>query len=125
MDMSRFGVNPRVHLFFGGRYPCDLYDLHTLWQIASQNPWLSVTPVSEFSTNPPWAGDFPVVEPPRGLHVRQTGLLPEVVTRYGSWGDRQILLSGGPAMIAATKAALLARGADVGRIQHDPVTEPA
>jgi NAD(P)H-flavin reductase/hemoglobin-like flavoprotein len=121
MDMSRFGVNPRVHLFFGGRYPCDLYDLHTLWQIASQNPWLSVTPVSEFSTNPPWAADFPVVEPPRGLHVRQTGLLPEVVTRYGNWGDRQILISGGPAMIAATKAALLAKGADAQRIQHDPL----
>lgn len=121
MDLSRFAENPRVHLFFGGRYPCDLYDLHTLWQIASTNPWLSVTPVSEFSTNPPWAADFPVTDPPRGLHVRQTGLLPDVVTRYGSWGDRQILISGGPAMIEATKAALLAKGADAARIQHDPV----
>jgi NAD(P)H-flavin reductase len=112
-----------VHLFFGGRYPCDLYDLHTLWQIASTNPWLSVTPVSEFSTNPPWADDFPVTDPPRGLHVRQTGLLPDVVTRYGSWGDRQILISGGPAMIEATKAALLAKGADAARIQHDPLVD--
>ncbi len=121
MDLSRFAVNPRVHLFFGGRYPCDLYDLRTLWQIASGNPWLSVTPVSEFSTNPPWAADYPVVEPPRGLHVRQTGLLPDVVTRYGSWGDRQILISGGPRMIEATRAALTAKGAEPHRIQHDPL----
>ncbi|BBY27720.1 FAD-binding oxidoreductase [Mycolicibacterium sediminis] len=120
MDLQRFAVNPRVHLFYGATYPCDLYDLHTLWQIASTNPWLSVTPVSQFATNPPWAVDYPVEPPPRGLHVRQTGILADVVTSYGNWGDRQILISGGPAMIAATKAALVAKGADRERIQHDP-----
>ena len=99
-------MNPRVHLFFGARYPCELYDLQTLWQIAAHNPWLSVSPVSEYSNDPPWAADYPDVQPPRGLHVRQTGKLPEVVTRYGSWGDRQILICGGPAMVEATKAAL-------------------
>jgi NAD(P)H-flavin reductase/hemoglobin-like flavoprotein len=121
MDLTRRAVNPRVHLFFGGRYPCDLYDLKTLWQIASTNPWLSVTPVSEYSTNPPWASDYPDVEPPRGLHVRQLGLLPDVVTRYGSWGDRQILVCGGPQMVEATRAALIAKGAPAHRIQHDPL----
>ncbi|KAA0102080.1 2-polyprenylphenol hydroxylase [Mycolicibacterium sp. P1-18] len=121
MNLARWGQNPRVHLFFGAKYPCDLYDLDTLWQVASTNPWLSVTPVSEYSTNPPWAADYPTVEPPRGLHVRQTGTLPEVVTRYGSWSDRQILVCGGPAMVTATRAALIARGADPRRIQHDPL----
>ncbi|HEV7420203.1 MAG TPA: FAD-binding oxidoreductase, partial [Mycobacterium sp.] len=121
MDLTRWGVNPRVHLFFGARYPCDLYDLKTLWQVASTNPWLSVTPVSEYSTNPPWAADYPDVEPPRGLHVRQTGTLPDVVTRYGGWGDRQILVCGGPQMVEATKAALIAKGADPLSIQHDPL----
>jgi NAD(P)H-flavin reductase/hemoglobin-like flavoprotein len=121
MDLQRFGGNPRVHLFFGARYPCDLYDLQTLWKVASMNPWLSVTPVSEYSTNPPWAGDYPDVAPPRGLHVRQTGTLAEVVTRYGSWSDRQILVSGGPQMVDATKAALIAKGAKAERIQHDPL----
>jgi len=120
MDMARFGVNPRVHLFFGARYPCELYDLQTLWQIAAQNPWLSVTPVSEYATDPPWAGDYPNPTPPRGLHVRQTGLLPDVVTRYGGWGDRQILISGNPDMVDATKAALIAKGAPPERITHDP-----
>lgn len=121
MDLCRWADNPRVHLFFGARYPCDLYDLKTLWQVASTNPWLSVTPVSEYSTNPPWAGDYPDVEPPRGLHVRQTGTLPEVVTRYGNWGDRQILVCGGPQMVEATVAALVAKGADPSAIQRDPL----
>ncbi|MFV8054375.1 FAD-binding oxidoreductase [Mycobacterium sp. 48b] len=122
MDMTLHGENPRVHLFFGGRYPCDLYDLKTLWHIASTNPWLSVTPVSEYSTDPPWAGQYPSVQPPRGLHVRQTGTLAEVVTKYGNWGDRQILICGGPDMVTATKAALVERGAPAERIQHDPLT---
>ncbi|OMC37946.1 2-polyprenylphenol hydroxylase [Mycobacterium sp. GA-1841] len=122
MDMTLHGENPRVHLFFGGRYPCDLYDLKTLWHIASTNPWLSVTPVSEYSTDPPWAGQYPDVQPPRGLHVRQTGTLAEVVTRYGNWGDRQILVCGGPEMVTATKSALIERGAPADRIQHDPLT---
>jgi NAD(P)H-flavin reductase/hemoglobin-like flavoprotein len=121
MDLTRSAVNPRVHLFFGARYPCDLYDLKTLWQVASTNPWLSVTPVSEYSTNPPWAADYPDVAPPRGLHVRQTGTLPDVVTKYGSWGDRQILVCGGPQMVEATKAALISKGADPRSIQHDPL----
>lgn len=122
MDMTRFGVNPRVHLFFGGRYPCELYDLRTLWQIAAGNPWLSVSPVSDYAGDPPWAADYPDVAPPRGLHVRQTGRLPEVVTRYGGWGDRQILVSGGPNMVRATTAALIAKGAPPERIQHDPLS---
>uniref|UniRef100_UPI003516E3E9 FAD-binding oxidoreductase n=1 Tax=Mycolicibacterium hippocampi TaxID=659824 RepID=UPI003516E3E9 len=121
MDLTRFGENPRVHLFFGARYPCELYDLRTLWEIASTNPWLSVTPVSELSFDPPWAADYPDATPPRGLHVRQTGALPEVVTRYGSWSDRQILLCGKPEMVQATKAALIAKGAPAEQIRHDPL----
>ncbi len=122
MDLSRFAVNPRVHLFFGARYRCELYDLRTLWQIAAHNPWLSVSPVSEYNNDPAWAADYPDVSPPRGLHVRQTGRLPDVVTRYGAWSDRQILICGGPAMVRATKAALVAKGAPPEHIQHDPLS---
>ena len=121
MDLTRFGDNPRVHLFFGARFPCELYDLRTLWQIAAHNPWLSVSPVSEFAQDPPWASEYPDVQPPRGLHVRQTGKLPDVVTRYGNWGDRQILICGGPAMVTATMESLIAKGAPVENIQHDPL----
>lgn len=122
MDLTRWGENPRVHLFFGGRYPCELYDLQTLWQIAANNPWLAVTPVSEFAADPGWAADYPDVTPPRGLHLRQTGRLMDVVTRYGNWGDRQILISGGPKMVRATKDALIAKGAPPERIAHDPLS---
>ncbi|BCP07451.1 FAD-binding oxidoreductase [Mycobacterium paraintracellulare] len=121
MDLSRYAVNPRIHLFFGARYRCELYDLPTLWQVASHNPWLSVSPVSEYSADPAWAADYPDVTPPRGLHVHQIGRLPDVVTKYGGWGDRQILICGGPAMVSATKSALLAKGAPPERIQHDPL----
>ena len=121
MDLLQFGDNPRVHLFFGGRYPCELYDLPKLWQIAGCSPWLSVTPVSEFYGDPSWAADYPDVQPPRGLHVRQTGRLPEVVSRYGAWSDRQILICGRPEMVRATRAALIAGGAPAERVQHDPL----
>lgn len=121
MDLARFDENPRVHVFFGACHPGELYDLPTLWQIASYSSWLSVSPVSEFHGDPPWAADFPDPQPPRGLHVRQTGRLPEVVSRYGGWGDRQILICGRPAMVVATRDALIANGAHPGRIQHDPL----
>jgi NAD(P)H-flavin reductase len=78
-------------------------------EIASTNPWLSVSPVSEYPADLPWAADYPDVQPPRGLHVRQSGRLPEVVSRYGGWGDRQILICGRPEMVRATRAALLAK----------------
>lgn len=122
LDLGRYAVNPRVHLFFGARYRCELYDLPTLWQIAAHNPWLSVSPVSEYGADPPWAADYPDCTPPRGLHVHQTGRLPDVVTRYGGWGDRQILICGGPGMVLATRAALIAKGAPPERIQHDPLS---
>jgi NAD(P)H-flavin reductase/hemoglobin-like flavoprotein len=122
MDLARYADNPRVHLFFGARYRCELYDLPTLWQVAAHNPWLSVSPVSEYSRDPAWAAEYPDVTPPRGLHVPQSGRLPEVVTKYGAWGDRQILICGGPAMVRATKAALIAKGAAPQRIQHDPLS---
>jgi NAD(P)H-flavin reductase/hemoglobin-like flavoprotein len=122
MDLSRYVENPRVHLFFGARYPCELYDLPALWQVAAHNPWLSVSPVSEYNRDPAWAAGYPDATPPRGLHVHQTGRLPEVVTKYGGWGDRQILICGGPAMVRATSAALIAKGTPPERIQHDPLS---
>ena len=121
MDLAQWATNPRVHLFFGARYPCELYDLRTLWEIASHCPWLSVSPVSYVDRDPPWAAQYPDVAPPRGLHLRQTGRLPEVVTKYGAWGDRQIFICGGPEMVAATKKALITKGAPAEGIQHDPL----
>ena len=121
MELAQWASNPRVHLFFGARHPCELYDLHTLWHLAAHNPWLSVTPVSDDNRNPPWAAEYPDVQPPRGLHLRQTGRLPAAVTKYGAWGDRQIFICGNPDMVAATKSALIAKGTPPERIHHDPL----
>lgn len=121
LDLMRLEEKPLVHLFFGARYPCELYDLPMLWQIANCSPWLFVTPVSEFPADPSWAADYPDVQPPRGLHVRQIGRLDEVVSAYGGWTDRQILICGRPDMVRSTRAALLAKGAPPERIQHDPL----
>ncbi len=90
MDLSRYAENPRVHLFFGARYRCELYDLPTLWQVAAHNPWLSVSPVSEYNSDPAWADDYPDVTPPRGLHVHQIGQLPgggDEIRRLGRPAD--------------------------------------
>lgn len=121
LDLMRLEEKPRVHLFFGARHPCELYDLPTLWEIANCSPWLSVTPVTELPVDPWWADDYPDPTPPRGLHVQQIGRLPEVVGGYGGWSDRQILVCGRPDMVRATRAALVAHGTPVERIQHDPL----
>ena len=58
---------------------------------------------------------------PQTLHRFTYGRLDKVVTAYGGWGDRQIILSGPPAMLRATKEALIARGAPPEAISHDPL----
>jgi len=65
----------------------DLYDLENLQRIAQSNPWLTVVPV---------------VESEPGLQGYEHGSLADVVTRYGSWSDREVLVCGSPAMIRAT-----------------------
>jgi NAD(P)H-flavin reductase len=120
MEMAARGVNPRVHLFVGGRYPCDLYDVENMWQLSLSNPWLSVVPVCERDANPWWHPE-PPADPPYGMHRRLVGPLGAIVASFGSWADRQIQISGSPRMIERTRAALLTRGTPEGQISFDPV----
>lgn len=120
MDMAMKAENPRVHLFVGGKYPCDLYDIETLWQLSLSNPWLTVVPVSEENENPWWHA-VPVPDEPPGLHRRLQGRLGQVVARFGSWADRQIQISGSPAMIKTTVYALQSGGTPPELIRHDPL----
>ncbi|RZS37870.1 NAD(P)H-flavin reductase [Herbihabitans rhizosphaerae] len=103
--LARWGENPRVHLFYGGRTREDLYDLDHLQRIASTNPWLTVVPVTE--------SDDPGME---------HGTLADVVTRYGAWADRQVLVAGSPAMIRSTVSRMLVAGTPLDRITYDPFT---
>ncbi|PAY23351.1 oxidoreductase [Dietzia natronolimnaea] len=117
MDMMRHGANPRVHLFYGARHPGDLYDLPTLVDLAATAPWLTIQPVSEEDTDPWWAGARQ--ELPRTLHRRQTGTLVDVVTGWGSWADRQVLLAGSPEMLRATVRGMVAVGTPRENISFD------
>jgi len=117
LDMMRHSHNPRVHLFYGARYPGDLYDLPTLVDLARTAPWLTIQPVSESDEDPWWAG--PRQDLPRTLHRRQTGTLVDVVTGWGSWADRQVLVSGSPQMLRATVQGMVAAGTPRENIAYD------
>ncbi|NLE81718.1 MAG: flavoprotein [Rhodococcus sp.] len=120
MDMAMRAENPRVHFFVGGKYPCDLYDLETLWQLSLSNPWLTIVPVSEEDENP-WWHSAPMPQCPSGLHQRLHGPIGRVVAQFGSWADRQIQISGSPAMIKTTLYALQSVGTPSSQISHDPL----
>ncbi|NLU83248.1 globin domain-containing protein [Rhodococcus sp. HNM0569] len=120
MEMAMRGTNPRVHLFVGGTYPRDCYDLETLWQLSLSNPWLTVVPVSE-EADDPWWHTAPPVELPPGMHRPLTGPIGKVVASFGSWADRTIQISGSPSMIKTTIYALRGAGTPPEIIQHDPL----
>ncbi|KAA2251364.1 flavohemoprotein [Solihabitans fulvus] len=106
-ELSRWGDNPRVHLFVGGRTRKDLYALDNLQRVAMSNPWLTVVPVLE--TDP-------------GARGVEHGTLADVVTRYGAWSERDVLVCGSPAMIRSTVSRMLVAGTPLDRIKYDPFT---
>jgi NAD(P)H-flavin reductase/hemoglobin-like flavoprotein len=87
------GRQPSVHLFFGARTADGLYDLPSLEKLAAEHPWLTVVPVVS-------AGRF-------GGH---TGLLPDVVMRYGRWSGHDAYLAGPTDMVQDASARLIAAG---------------
>ncbi len=105
-DLSRWGENPQVTIFTGGRTRSDLHDLDTLTALAATNPWLTV---------------IPVIESPRMIGMEH-GTLADVVTRFGAWPDRDVLICGSPAMIRATMSRMLVAGTPLDRITYDPFT---
>jgi NAD(P)H-flavin reductase len=104
-DLAQWGDNPRVQVFYGGRVADDLYALGQLRRLASVNPWLTVVPVVEAH--------------PRASYAEQ-GTLADVVTKYGSWPDRDVLVSGSPTMIRTTVSRMLVAGTPLDRISYDP-----
>jgi NAD(P)H-flavin reductase/hemoglobin-like flavoprotein len=106
-DLSQWGENPEVTIFVGGRTRGDLHDLTTLTTIAATNPWLTV---------------IPVVEAYQRLAGWEQGALADVVTRYGAWPGRDVLICGSPAMIRATMSRMLVAGTPLDRITYDPYT---
>ncbi|WP_040799429.1 FAD-binding oxidoreductase [Nocardia higoensis] len=120
IEMSQRGVNPRVHFFIGGRYPCDLYDVENMWQLSQSNPWLTIVPVCEQKSNP-WWYPHPPTDAPYGMHRTLIGNLGAVVASFGAWEDRQIQIAGSATMIADTRRALIAVGTPEHIISSDPI----
>jgi NAD(P)H-flavin reductase/hemoglobin-like flavoprotein len=105
--LSQWGENPRVQVFFGGRVRADLYDLENLHALAASNPWLKVVPVLETESK---------------MATVERGTLADVVTRYGSWNEHDVLVSGSPAMVRSTVSRMLVAGTALDRITYDPFT---
>jgi NAD(P)H-flavin reductase/hemoglobin-like flavoprotein len=106
-ELAGWGENPNVTMFVGGRTRADLHDLDTLTAMTNTNPWLTVIPVVE--------------SPPRMAGIEH-GTLADVVTRYGAWPNRDVLVCGSPAMIRATVSRMLVAGTPLDRITYDPFT---
>jgi NAD(P)H-flavin reductase/hemoglobin-like flavoprotein len=106
-ELSQWGENPAVTIFVGGRCRADLHDLGTLTAIAATNPWLTV---------------IPVLESYQRLAGMEQGTLADVVTRYGAWPGRDVLICGSPSMIRATVSRMLVAGTPLDRITYDPFT---
>ena len=101
------------------RYPGELYDLSVLRRIASTNPWLQVTAVSEEEQDPWW---ITAVATPAELGIdHEIGTLADVVVGAGNWENHQVLIAGSAQMIDATRRKLIIAGVRASRIQHDPV----
>lgn len=117
MEMASRTENPRTEVFYGGRYPCDLYDMATLQQLAAANPWLSVTGVVEEADDPWWfdGSDAHLVGGPPIV-----GQIGKIVAERGEWNGRDIQIVGSPAMINTTKYRLQGVGVDLATVGHDP-----
>ncbi|MDI1463256.1 globin domain-containing protein [Catellatospora sp. KI3] len=102
-DLAATNRTRWVHLFFGARTRDDLYDLAALTELAQAHPWLTVIPA--VSEDPGYAGE--------------TGLVSEVLDRYGPWNDHDFYVSGSPAMVAATRRTLTRLQVPSTRVRHD------
>jgi NAD(P)H-flavin reductase len=102
-DMARWNRGRGVTVLYGGRHREHLYDLAALRDLARTCRWLTVLPVVE--DDPGFAADH--------------GTLAEVVARRGPWLRHDVYVSGSPAMIRATVAALEKGGVKGERVHFD------
>lgn len=100
-QISGMGATPRnVHLFFGARTEAELYDIPDLEKMAARAPWLTIT--AAVSDEPGYPGE--------------RGTVADVLSRYGTWRDRDAYICGSSAMVAGTTGRLTALGMPPERI---------
>ncbi|MGE7434986.1 globin domain-containing protein [Kitasatospora sp. NPDC001175] len=110
-ELAAHGTRGRsVEVFYGARRHTELYGLDALRRLARGNPWITVRPV--LSQESGGAG-------------AESGELPDAIARRGPWSGHAAYLSGPPAMVRRTAAALRRSGVLAERIHHDLPGEPA
>lgn len=119
LSMALNAAAPPTHLFYGARFPGELYELGMLRELATTNPWLRVTAVIDEAVDPWWVGAAP--DPHQwGFEVLR-GRVGDVAAKYADWSGRQILIAGPADMIASTKLRLRLSGVPNDQMQSDPV----
>jgi NAD(P)H-flavin reductase/hemoglobin-like flavoprotein len=106
-DLAGWNISRQVGLFVGARRIDELYALSPLLRLAERYPWLTVAGV--VSDDPAYPG--------------RRGLVSDVAASAGDWTGHHVRVSGSPAMIRATVAALRARQVPLERIGWDPYEE--
>ena len=123
---------PNVTLFYGAEFPAELYDLSTLMQLSSTQPWLRVYPCVDSPDNPYWAHDTTYSQLPTGLNLN-IGSPTEVAMRttppvhagshsaLRSWRNHDIFIHGAGDFILSARTRLLDTGIDPARIHTIPL----
>lgn len=116
-DLMNQAAPPRLHFFVGADYPGELYELTGMWNFAAASPWLSVVPVSTNDHDEWWVQATEASQPPRGLHLHQTGSMAKIVTQAGAWADREVLIAGPESWARDVRRAMIRRGTPAGQIE--------
>jgi NAD(P)H-flavin reductase/hemoglobin-like flavoprotein len=93
-------ARPKTRLFFCARTAEGLYDLASIEKLAAEHDWLTVVPVT--TADPRFEGE--------------SGSVPDVVLRSGSWSGHDVYLAGPTEMVRDTSARLISAGTPRGQI---------
>jgi NAD(P)H-flavin reductase len=104
--VARWNSTRQVRLFYGARRADELYGLAGMCRFAAGLPWLTV--VGATSADPGYFG--------------RHGTVGDVALAAGDWSGSDVYVSGPPAMVPATVAALRRAGVPLDRIAYDPIT---
>ncbi len=118
-DLSKRVDAPRTTLYYGAKFPGELYEIGVLRRLVLTNPWLRVVAVSEDKVDPWWLNASPFPQDPAIEH--RYGTAVEAALDDGDWSTHQILIAGSPEMIESSKRKLIISGVPSSSIQHDPL----
>lgn len=123
MEAADLPEPPPIHLVWGARSPGELYDLRFMTELARNLPNLTLTTCVDSRTDAPRTRATPFSAHPRAPMPR-LGVACDVAARMhrdDGLGEMTVLVAGPPAMIAATRDAVIRAGADPNHVHHDPV----